>query len=171
VVTGKLVLSLLAVALLVPWPVAYAHDAGAGGQETVHITVSEPDARPGWKAFGKAIGSVTPGDIFYIDSTNSPVDRHLTLHLTNAGEMVHCYRYMVLNIGIYVLNGADQWEKAKTDPAGMRQEYYLSLRTGQISFMLQGDAQYKLTIDGGCFYCFMASDAGGISPELYLAVE
>ena len=169
--TGKLVLSLIAIALLVPWPVAYAYDAGVVGQESVRITVAEPDARPGWKAFGKAIGSVTPGDLFYIDGTDSPVDRLVTIHLTNAEELVHCYRYMILNIGVYVLNGADQWEKANKGSAEMSQDYYLTMRTGWVSFILPGNAKYKVTIDGGCFYCFSTSDASSISPKLYLTIE
>ena len=169
--TGKLVLSLLAIALLVPWPVAYAHDAGAAGHEAIYITAAEPDTAPSWKAFGGAIGGVTPGDLFYIDGTDSPVDRLVTIHLTNADELVHYYRYMIFDIGVYVLTGSDRWERANIVNAEMSQDYYLTMRTGWVSFILPGDAKYKITIDGGSFYCFSTSDASSISPKFYLAVE
>jgi len=162
---------LLAIALLVPWPVAYAYDAGVVDQESVRITAAEPDAAPGWKAFGGAIGGVTPGDLFYIDGTDSPVDRLVTIHLTNADELVHYYRYMILDIGVYVLTGSSQWERANIVNAEMSQDYYLTMRTGWVSFIMPGDAKYKLTIDGGCFYCFSTSDNGGISPKFYLTME
>ncbi|MFC1913657.1 hypothetical protein ACFLXF_00040 [Chloroflexota bacterium] len=169
---GKLVLSLLAIALLAPWPVAYAYDAGAAGLEPVHITAAGPDAAPGWKAFGGAVGSVNPGDLFYIDGRDdSLVDRLVILHLTNADELVHYYRNIVLDIGVYVLTDSGKWEKTNTGNAEMGQDRYLTMRTGYVSFILPGNAEYKITIDGGCFYCFTAPDTGDISPKFYLTVE
>jgi hypothetical protein len=170
-VVRRLVLSLLAATLLLPWPIAYAYDASFAGQETPRITAAEPDAVPGLKAFGKAIGGVTPGDLFYIDCTDSPVDRLVTLQLTNAEELVHCYRYMILEIGLYLLTGDDRWEKVDTDCAGAGHRQYISMRTGEVGFILHGDAEYKLTIDGGCFYCFTASGTEGFVPRFYLTME
>ena len=63
----KLIFVLLAALLLTPWPVAYAYDDGMVGQPQVQIEAAAPATVPELNAFGKAVGGITPGDLFYIN--------------------------------------------------------------------------------------------------------
>jgi len=158
---------LIVLLLLAPWPVAYAHDISDGviGEETVRLEVAEASAQPNWSAFGKAIGGVTPGDLFYIDATDNPADIVVTLYITNAPELIACYRNLILEVGVYAESDTGEWEKAST-------ETFITMRNGQVRFTLPGLAEYKVTIDGGSFYCTTAnSDSGSLSPQFYLEVD
>ncbi len=62
--------------------------------------------------------------------------------------------------------GEGQWAQVANESP------YLTLKNGSVSFSLEGYARYKITIDGGCFYCLTTSTTGGsISPNFYLTVE
>jgi len=154
---------LIALALLAPWPIAYAHDVSDGvvGEETVRIEVAEVSAQPTWTVFGKAIGGVTPGDLFYIDATDNPADIVVTLYLTNTQELISYYRYLILKVGVYA-----------EDNGEVIPDTFITMRNGQVSFTLQGYANYKVTIDSGSFYCFSVNGNGGsFSPQFFLEVE
>jgi hypothetical protein len=167
----KLILLLLATLLLTPWPVAYAHENDMAGQAPVQIEAAETTAAPHWKAFGKAIGGVTPGDLFYIDTINSTADMLVTLYITNADELSQHYRYLTLNVGVYIQTGTDQWEKTTTDTGEPLPDTYITMLNGRVSFTLPGYAKYKITIDKGCFYCYGTStDESAVSPTFYLTV-
>jgi len=167
----KLIFLLLATLLLAPWPVAYAHDNVMAGQSPIQIEAAETEAAPHWTTFGKAIGGVTPGDLFYIDTSNSMTDMLVTLHITNTDELVHYYRYLILNVGVYVQTDTDQWEKATTGNGEFLPDTYITMLNGKVSFTLPGHAKYKITIDKGCFYCYgTANDENAISPTFYLTV-
>ncbi|MBA7656460.1 hypothetical protein ES703_64385 [subsurface metagenome] len=158
---------LIVLLLLAPWPVAYAHDVSDGvvGEETVRVEVAEASAQPTWTAFGKAIGGVTSGDLFYIDATDNPADIQVTLYITNAQELIGCYRNLILEVGVYAESDTGEWEKASTDT-------FITMRNGQVSFTLPGYAEYKVTIDGGSYYCTTTDiDSGSISPQFYLEVD
>jgi len=169
----KLLFPLLAILLLTPWPVAYAHDNDVAGQELVQIEAAESSAAPGWQVFGKAIGGVdTPGDLFYIDATEYAADTSVNLYLTNADELIHCYRYLILNVGVYVQSDTDQWERATMGNGEEIPGTYISMQGGKVSFSLPGYAKYKLTIDGGSFYGLSPGvDGGSQSPKFYLTAE
>ena len=98
----KKIFPLLALLLLAPWPVAYAHDNDGAAQETIQVTIADSSAAPSATAFGKAISGVTPGDLFYIDATENVADIKVILYLTNAQELIHFYRYMNQQVGVYV---------------------------------------------------------------------
>ena len=87
----KLIFLLMATLLLTPWPVAYAYDNGMAGQAPLQIETAAPEASPKLKAFGNAIGSVTAGDLFYIDTSTTTTDMPVSLHITNTDELVHYY--------------------------------------------------------------------------------
>lgn len=168
----KLIFALLATLLLTPWPVAYAHENDMLSQGAVQINAAAASAAPSWSAFGKAIGGVNPGDLFYVDTMNSPADILLTLNITNADELVAHYRYMTLKVGVYVQTGTDQWQEATADNGELIPDTYITMRNGNVSFSLPGYAQYKVTIDRGCFYCFSADDdKDSMSPQFYLTAE
>ena len=171
----KRIFPFIALLLLAPWPIAYGHDAGDGvvEEETVQIEAAEASAQPAWTAFGKAIGGVdTPGDVFYIDATDNPGDIQVTLHITNAKELSHCYRYLILNVGIYVKSDAGEWKKAAQYNGEPIPDTFITMSNGQVGFSLPGLAKYKITIDSGSFYCINAvADGGSVSPQLYLEVD
>ena len=161
---ARLIFPLLCVLLLTPWPIAYAYDTVNAAEPPVQITAAE--ATPSITAFGKAIGSVKPGDLFYIDVSNSPADIEVNLYLTNASELVHNYRYMILKVGVYVQSGGNGWEKASLP------DTYLTMHNGGVSFRLQGYARYRVSLDGGSFYCLTADETKEeLSPRFYLEVS
>ena len=165
-------LPLLAILLLTPWPVAYAYDNAMASPGPIQITAAEPSAAPSCRVFGKAIGGVSPGDLFYIDATKNSTDIQVTLHLTNTDELINYYRYLILKVGVYVQTGVNQWEKATTGNGELTPDTYITMRNGNVSFTLPGCAKYKVTIDRGCFYCFSTNtDEGSMSPTFYLTAE
>lgn len=159
--------------LLLPWPVAYAVGAGdPAGEDAVRIELAEASAMPSYSVFGMAIGGVSnPGDLFYIDATSNPSEIKVTLYLTNTQQLLSCYRYLILDVGIYVENGQGEWERAIASNGELIPKTIISMRNGQVSFLLPGYARYRMTIDSGCFYCTNASvDSYSRSPQFYLEV-
>lgn len=168
----KLIFPLIAALLLAPWPVAYAYDEAIAASTPMSIEAAEPAAAPKLNAYGNAIGGVTPGDLFHIESANSTVDTLYTLYITNTDELIHCYRYMNLNIGIYVQTGIDQWEKVTFGEGETPRETYITMQGGMTEFILPGYANYKITIDKGCFYCYaIGGDRSAVFPRFYLTVS
>ena len=169
----KRIFPLLAFMLLAPWPVAYAHDVSgtSAGHEPVQVTAAATTGQPKWTAFGKAIGSVKPGELFDIDTSDNPTDITVSLHITNADELIHSYRYLILKVGVYVESGTGTWEKVSGANGEALPETFITMQNAQASFTLPGLARYKVTIDGGNFYCVNAnSPEGSISPQFYLVV-
>ncbi len=170
----KRIFPLIALLLLAPWPVAYGYEASgaSGAQELIQVTTAETSAQPTWTAFGKAIGGVTAGDLFYIDATDNPTDIDVTLYLTNAQELVHNYRYLILKVRLYSKTTDGEWQKVTEYNGEPVPETYITMSNGQASFNLPGSGNYKMTIDGGSFYCYGA-EAGedSASPNFYLEVD
>jgi hypothetical protein len=159
----KVLFPLIAAILLAPWPIAYAYDEVKAANTPMTIEAADPAAAPQMKAFGNAIGSVGAGDLFQVDTSGAAVDTTFTIFLTNADELIHSYRYMNLNIGIYVQNNAGQWEKMSAVGETLT-DIYLTMQGGLASFTLPGNAKYKITIEKGCFYCY------GINAERSIAI-
>jgi len=145
----KLIFPLIAALLLTPWPVAYAYDEVMAVNMPMSIEAAEPAAAPKLNAYRNAIGGVTPGDLFHIESASSTADTLFTLYITNTDELVHYFRYMNLNIGIYVQTGIDQWEEVTWGEEEAPRETYITMQGGMVSFVLPGYANYKITIDKG----------------------
>ena len=167
----KLLFPLIAAFLLVPWPIAYAFDSANASNATVTITPADASVAPHIQAFGLAIGSVEPGELFTVDTSGAGVDKQFSLCITNTDEMVACYRYMTLNIGIYVRTNDGNWNKVTT-AGGAVPDIYLTIQDGIVSFTLPADAFYKITIDKGCFYCYGNDKNGYIAaPDFNLTVD
>ena len=164
----------LAVLLLAPWPVVYAYDVSDGvvGDKTVHIEVTAPSAAPGLTVFGRAVGGVTPGELFYIDATKSAGNIAVTLYLTDANELVPYLRYLILEVGVYVESSDGEWKRASWWNGEPAPDIFITLDHSRVSFTLAGCARYKVAIDGGSFYCISANNGGGnLSPRFYLVVD
>ena len=167
-------LLLSAVLLLTPWLTSYAYGAGDGraGDEAVHVAAAEPMKAPSVTLFGKAISSITPGDLFYIDATASPHDITVNLYLTNTDELIHYLRYLILKIGIYFENSDGLWQPASLPDGNPLPDTFITLRNSPVSFTLDGDTKYKISIDAGSGYCLAANNNGdNPSPQFYLTVE
>ena len=170
----KFIFPLIAVLILAPWPVAYAYnyDDVQAGRGTVRIEVAEPSAAPSGNVFRRSVGSITPGDLFYIDATANTADIIVTLHLTNTEELYHSYRYLTLEVGVYVENYSGKWERARGYDGEPVPETFISLQTGYASFVLGGRDRYKITVDGGSLYCLNSNaNRGSLSPNFYLTVD
>ena len=164
----KLLFPVIAALLLAPWPVAYAYDEAMAMNTPMDIEAAEPAASPSLNAYGHSIGGVKPGDLFYIDSSETAADTFYTLYITNTDELIHCYRYMNLNIGVYVQTDIDKWEKVGGNP----QDIYLTIHNGMVDITLPGGGNYKITVDKGCFYCHgIGADGNIASPEFYLTAS
>jgi len=166
---------LLALLLLAPWPIAYAHDyVNASPQrEGIQVEIAESSARPSWQAYGKAIGGVNnAGDLFYVDAEESPADVLVTLYITNTHELSRCYNYLILKVGVYVEDNTDEWTVASLYDNQPVPDTFITMRSGQVSFTLPGDAKYKVTIDSGSFRCSTTrADGGSVSPKFYLTAD
>ncbi|MFC1967481.1 hypothetical protein ACFLV2_02465 [Chloroflexota bacterium] len=163
----KLLFPVLAVLMLIPWPVAYAYDNDPGGQEPYTIEAADNGDTPTWEAYGNAIGGVNqPVDLFFIDVTGNPADIAASLYITNAAELTHYYRYLILRIGLYVQDDAGQWEEYTAIPYT-----YITMNNGRVDFDLPGYGKYKVTIDSGSFNSHTASGGGNACPEFYLTAR
>jgi len=170
----KRLFPIFALLILAPWPIAYAHDAGDGlvGEETARIEVAEASAQPTWIACGGAIGGATPGDLFYIDAIDNPADITVTLYITNARELIDFYQYLILEVGIFTESDTGEWERAFMGNGEIIPDTFITMRNGQVRFTLSGLARYKVTIDGGSFYCATANtNSGSLSPQFYMEVD
>lgn len=171
----KRLFPVIALLMLTPWPVAYAatYTGDVNGQETIRVEAADPSLAPSFGyVVGKTIGGVTtPGDLFYIDATDSPADVQATLYITNAMELSRSYRYLILRVGVYVRDDSGGWERAVLANGKPIPDTFITMRDGQVSFTLPGLAEYKVTIDGGSYYCRSAvAEGGSVSPQLYLTV-
>ncbi|MFH1651615.1 MAG: hypothetical protein ABID87_05900 [Chloroflexota bacterium] len=169
----KRIFPVAAFLLLIPWPVAYGYEfAGEAGSNPVQIAAAATAKQPTWTAFGNAIGSVTAGDLFYIDATDNPADVSVTLYLTNARELIGNYRYLILNVGLY-RQDADGDRQRLTEYRGAPvPDMFLTMSNGRVDFTLPGAGSYALTVDDGSFYCYNAGAGGGYpSPNFYLELH
>ena len=165
---------LVAFLLLAPWPIAYttSYADGMADQDAIQVSAAEVSAAPTWTAIEKTIGGVTPGDLFFIDATDSGADIQATIHFTNTSELVNSYRYLILKVGLYVDNGSGEWEPAYGVDDELAPDTFITLSNGYAGFTLPGYAKYKVAIDSGCFYCTDADiDGGSTSPTFYLTVN
>ena len=172
---NKILFALLAVSLLIPWPIAYAYgyNDDVPGQGAVQIEVADESAKPSWNAFGGAIGGVTvPGDIFYIDAGDYPADIAVILYIVNTQELIRCYTYLNLKVGVYVQTDHVQWQRASGTDGELIPDTYITLHNGQVSFALPGYMKYKVAIDSGCFRCIATNvDGGSLLPQFYLTAD
>jgi len=170
----RFILFFSAILLITPWLASYAYGTGNGVSEhgTVHIEAAEPSKAPRATVFGRAIGGVTPGDLFYIDATDNSHDITVSLYLTNAHELTPYLRYLILEVGIYFEDSAGRWRQTSLRNGNPVPDTFITLRNSPVSLILAGYTRYKVTIASGSFYCLTANTNGGnLSPHFYLTVE
>ena len=172
----NIIIILVAALLLAPWPIVYAWqgvNADTAGN-AASITPADPSNAPQLKAYGNAVGSVTPGDLFQIDTTATHVDTSYSLTITNINDLVSSYRFMNLKIGVFVEsdNVTGKWQKLDEIDGQQFHDIYITMFGDKLDFTLPGGAMYKVTIDTGCFYCYPVKPGKTIAvPAFYLATS
>ncbi|MFC1941624.1 hypothetical protein ACFLWU_00190 [Chloroflexota bacterium] len=173
----KLVRRILLISIIViftPWLASsvYGINDGLPVDKAVQVEAAEPLKAPSATFLGKTIGSVTPGDLFYIDANYNAHDITVNLYITNANELTPYLRYLILKVGIYSENPDGQWQKVSSWNNQPLPDTFITLRNSPASFILPGNTKYKITVDTGSFYCHTARANGGIfPPEFYLTAE
>jgi hypothetical protein len=167
-----LILISILILLLIPCSVAYAYDGANATETSMTIEPADATSAPHIDVFGNAIGGVEAGDLFFIDISNTPLDTPFTLYMTNVDELVHSYRYMNLNVGIYIQTDTGNWEKMNAMAGEPYPDIYITMQNGLVSFTLPGNAKYKVTIDDGCFRCYGITPGKSIEiPSFYLTAS
>jgi hypothetical protein len=150
----KLLFLFITALLLVPWTVAYAYDNASAATGHVDIVPAATSSLPELKPYGNAIGGVTPGDLFFVDTSNTFDDTECTLYITNTEELSQDYRYLTLCVGTYTRTATGEWGKTPTGAGKTTGESCLTMQNGNINLILAGGARYKISVDKGCFYCY-----------------
>jgi hypothetical protein len=165
----KVAIIAILVIMAVSWltTTAFGHDndslqLNAAAAEGPVITPAPLADAPAVTFFGNAIGTVTPGDLFYIDSSNVSMDLEFTLYLTNADQLTPSLAYLHLNIAVYRETTPGQWEKLQTP------DQFLTMQNGHVAFILPGMANHKIVISGGCYKTHALTTASGAAPVFYL---
>ena len=167
----KIAFLMATILLLTPWPVAYAYGDVFDGDIPTQVEAAELTVAPKWNAYGNAIGSVIPGDLFYVNTSNTTADATFILFITNTDELVQGYRYITLKVGIYRQTDTDAWEKVTPLAETASADTYITMTNGNVCFTLPGYGSYKITIDKGCFYCYgVANGRSIVVPEFYLTM-
>ncbi len=161
--------------LMLPWltSIAYANSNGDPAPSKVQVEVADRAGVPEAIFFGLSFGSITPCDLFYINVTNSPNNFEVNLYITNAEEITHYLKYLILKISIYSMNKNSQWEQAPLrDNSTQIDSVYLTLQNSPVKFRVSGNSQYRVSIDSGSYYCLPAKTGSSYkSPIFYLTLE
>jgi hypothetical protein len=141
-------------------------------QSGIYVEAAPPEAAPSVTFYGRAIGGVTAGDLFYIDAIDSQADMSLDLYITNADELIHCFRYIILKIAVYIEDSEGQWQPVTSQNGTAVPDTYITLENSPVRFIISGLARYKVTIESGCYHSLpFRANGGAISPAFYLNVE
>lgn len=162
-------LTIVAAILLVPWAVAYGYDKVNAANISASIEPADQSVVPTINVFGNYTGSISNGDLFTIDTIGTTTDMTFTLMMSNIDELIGYYRFMTMNIGIYVQAGTDSWEKI---PATLYAEMNITMESGQLNFFLPGNAKYKVTVENGSYRSFSITRAKNIAiPQFSLTAS
>lgn len=165
----KTIIIIFAIALLTPWPVAFAYDNGELNPLSCTVSVA-PDANQPFTVYGQMIGSVPTINLFTIDATNRQWDTSATLYITNTADLVKCYRYLIMECQVFLRLEDNSWKEVTSNCASSYQNSIISLRNGHIDFMLQGGGYYMVTIAQGSYYC-TNSQADESTPYFFLEIS
>jgi hypothetical protein len=123
------------------------------------------DGVPSWTPLEGSAGSVTAGDLYYIDPGDYAGDLLIMLYITNAGDLSSAYSYLNLEVQVWDYDA---------DPEGWTSEsvdYFLTLSNGYVAFILSapGGDGYVVTIDDGSWYCI--DGTGTLAPTFFIDVR
>ncbi len=140
-----------------------AYGASAPARQDVRIESAGIAAAPKTVFFGNAHGSITPGDLYYIDLSDSANQtRCATIYITNADSLYRYLRYLILNIGVYVKNESGGWDKCPQANSPL-----LTLKNGSSDVILPCPGYFKITVDSGNYYSFANTDMGEMQAPIF----
>ena len=140
------------------------------GKKPIQIRIADPAVAPTFSKFGGVTGSITSGDLFYIEDNRISTDIYVTLYLTNTPELGYCCSNLALKVGVYLENNADGWESACWHGEPIP-ESFITLHKSQVSFALAGYANYKVTLKGGVFHRSVNTNSVIPSPQFYMTAD
>jgi len=170
----KFLLIFVMALLIVSWltSTAFGQTNDDVEQPGILVEAAPPEALPAVDLIGNAIGSVTGGDLFYIDATGSPLDISLDLYITNPDELIHYLRYLILKVAVYVEVTDGQWQQITSQNGTALPDTYITLQNSPVRFTVPGLGNYKITIESGCYHSHPFHPNGGeISPSFYLTAN
>jgi hypothetical protein len=153
--------------------------AGADGvANTVGLKYSTGGAAPftqvppSWTPVKNKTGAITPGDVYYVDTTNYAGDVKVALYLTNSGLLAMDYAYLNMRVNFWA-GASGAWTQATPVGDTANATDYLTLDKGTVSFILLGGTHYCISIDSGDYYCVdtVVDGTHDISPQYYLNVS
>jgi hypothetical protein len=126
---------------------------------------------PDWSPIVERPGSISAGDVYYVDTTSYTGDVMVTMYLTNASALSLDYSYLDMQVNVWE-NSGGTWNQATEADDSVIGTVFLTIPNGSASFILHGNTTYCVTIDGGSFYCIDTDAANGsLSPDFYLDVS
>lgn len=159
----------------------YNYISEASSTDEPQITVSDLSSRVPMTVFGNTIGTVEPTDLFRIDATQSTNKINATLYLVNTPELSEHFSYLIFNITVYVKSSGDigngvSEESSKEGDAEVFEPYasdlLVTMHEAALRVTLDGQAIYKVSIDGGSYYCIKgATEEGFPDPLFHLSVS
>lgn len=157
--------------LVSPGMVSLAAGDDVLGRE-IRIEPVTGDFQPETKMYRGYIGGLEPCDLFSIEAGDIPYDFSVSLYLTNAADLIHAYRYLILEVTVFSVDGNGIRQLVELPDNGADNGKYLTLRNGSVSLYLNGSLNYVVTISHGSYHSLPAP-AGGetMMPEFYIAVE
>jgi len=136
---------------------------GAGGDIADVAAVGSPS----WTAqpAGGQIGSVEVVDLFTVTpEADYPGDLQITVYLTNGDELVHCYRYLMMEMRVF-----------DNTPLQVGRTEFVTLINGRATFDISPvwTSPYTVTITGGVYRSIKGAPAAGesLSPSFYCEVS
>jgi hypothetical protein len=158
--------TIVAAILLVPWAVAYGYDKVNAADISVSIEPADQSLVPTIHVWGNYTGNISDGDLFTIDTSGATTDTTFTLVMSNVDELVGCYRFLNMNIDIYVQSGTDSWEKMA------RPEMLITMENVEMNFSLPGNAKYKVTVESGSYHSFKITKGQSVAiPQFSLTAS
>ena len=132
--------------------------------ETTLIRAADDAEKPTATVFNGAIGSITPGNLFYVNATDIDEDLQVMLSIVNSNELRSNYSFLLLKVEVYVLSGS-VWEEVNMP------EQYISMKSPQARFPLAGLSYYRISLSRGSFMGRLYSNDISRSPTFFLKVE
>jgi hypothetical protein len=139
--------------------------------DDIRVTPAPLEDTPVINFFGNYIGSVKPGDLFYIDATSSQPDISINLYITNANELTQSLRYFILKVAIYVEDDDGQWQKVTSLNGITLPDTYITLENSPVNFALPGMSHYKITIESGSYKSYPSLNNDEILPSFYITAD
>jgi hypothetical protein len=126
---------------------------------------------PKWTPVVEEAGAVTPGDIYYIDTSDYLGDVLVTVFFTNTDELIKDYSFLNLQVNVWTGTTGDWAQSNRADSAEIG-TVFLTLTGGYTTFILNGNSEYCISIDDGNYFCIDTDATGGsLSPDFFIEVQ